>query len=40
VTPDNIDPEDRMACERLLKKIMIPAGIVNADERERGSKLR
>ncbi len=35
VTPDNIDPKDCMACERLLKKIMIPAGIVNSEKRER-----
>ena len=35
VTPENIDPEDRMACERLLKKLMVPTGIVSIEERER-----
>ena len=35
VDPNNLDPEDRMACERLLKKLMVPAGIVDEQERER-----
>ena len=35
MTPKNIDPEDRMACERLLKKLMVPTGIVSIEERER-----
>ena len=35
VTPKNIDPDNRMACERLLKKLMVPTGIVSIEERER-----
>ena len=35
VDPNNLDSEDRMACERLLKKLMVPAGIVSEQERER-----
>ena len=30
---NNLDPEDCMACERLLKKLMVPAGIVGEQER-------
>ena len=40
VDPNNLDPEDRMACERLLKKLMVSAGIVDEQERERGWKQR
>jgi hypothetical protein len=32
---NNLDPEDHMACERLLKKLMVPAGIVGEQKRER-----
>ena len=35
VDPNNHDSEDRMACERLLKKLMVPAKIVGEQERER-----
>ena len=38
VDPNNLDPEDRMACERLLKKLMVSAGIVDEQEREDGSR--
>jgi hypothetical protein len=38
--PNNIDPEDHMTYERLLKKLMVPAGIVGEQERERGWKQR
>ena len=32
---DNSDPEDRLACERLLKKLLVPVDIVNSDGWER-----
>ena len=35
LTPNNLDPEDCMACERLLMKLIVPAGIVCEQERER-----
>ena len=35
IKPENIDPKDCLACERLLKKIMDPSGIVGSDESER-----
>ena len=38
VDSNNLDPEDRMACERLLKKLMVSAGIVDEQEREGGSR--
>ncbi len=40
VAPNNLDPEDRMACGRLLKKLKVPVGIVDEQERERGWKQR
>ncbi len=39
VDPKNLDPEDFTACERLFKKLMVPAGIVD-DQEERGWKKR
>ena len=38
VDPNNLDPEDHMARERLLKKLMVPGGIVGEQKRERGWK--
>jgi hypothetical protein len=35
VDPNNLDSEDRMVSERLLKKLMVPARIVCEQERER-----
>ena len=35
VDPKNLEPEDCMACERLLKKLMVSAGIVDEQEWER-----
>jgi hypothetical protein len=35
VGPNNIGPEDCMPCERLLLKLIVPAGIVGEQERER-----
>ena len=32
---DNSDPEDCLACERLLKKLLVPVDIVNSDDQER-----
>ena len=29
---DNSDPEDHLACERLLKKLLVPVDIVNSDD--------
>ncbi len=37
---ENIDPDVFTVCERLLKKFMVPAGIVSTDEREAGQKPR
>lgn len=31
--PENLNPEDCMAFEKLMKKIMVPVGIVDAEER-------
>jgi hypothetical protein len=30
--PENIDPQDHLAYERFLKKLMVPVDIVNVDE--------
>ncbi len=35
VDPNNMDPEDCMAYERLFKKLMVSVGIVDEQERER-----
>ena len=32
--PANRDPEDRRACERLIKKLMVPVEVVDRAERE------
>ena len=36
---DNSDPEDHLACERLLKKLLVPVNIVNSDDLERAKAL-
>ena len=35
INPENIDHDNCIACERPLKKIMVPGGIAGTDKRER-----